>query len=79
MVIYVYEIGKISAEPHGAAEIVPTGIAYSGAGIPPVVTYCNIKLKDKNILNRGDWTIMLTMEPKPLPQDEKANMVPSVF
>lgn len=34
--MYVYDIGKISAEPQGAAEMVPSGWALSGAGIPPV-------------------------------------------
>ena len=38
MAIYVYDIGKISAEPQGAAEMVPSGWDLSGAGIPPVGT-----------------------------------------
>ena len=38
MAIYVYDIGKISAEPQGAAEMVPSGFDLSGAGIPPVGT-----------------------------------------
>lgn len=38
MAIYVYDMGKISAEPQGAAEIVPSGSAFSGAGKPPVAT-----------------------------------------
>ena len=34
MVVYVYEIGKISAKPQEAAEMVPRGWALFGAGIP---------------------------------------------
>ena len=34
--MYVYDIGNIRAEPHGAAEMVPRGCASFGAGIPPV-------------------------------------------
>lgn len=35
----MYDIGRISAEPQGAAEMVPRGSDFSGAGIPPVGTY----------------------------------------
>lgn len=45
MEIYVYDIGKIRADPQGAAEIVPRGWDWSGAGIPPVDTY-NISTKN---------------------------------
>lgn len=44
MEMYAYDIGKMSADPQGAAEIVPSGRDWSGAGIPPVVTY-NIHTK----------------------------------
>jgi hypothetical protein len=37
--MYVYEIGRIKADPHGAADIVPSGSTFSGAGIPPVATW----------------------------------------
>ena len=37
--MYVYEIGRIKADPQGAAEMVPKGCNFSGAGIPPVDTF----------------------------------------
>lgn len=39
MAMYVYEMGKISADPQGAAAMVPSGLDSSGAGIPPVGTF----------------------------------------
>lgn len=42
MAMYVYDMGKISAEPQGAAEMVPSGWAFSGAGKPPVATFKSI-------------------------------------
>lgn len=39
MAIYVYEIGKMRADPQGAAEMEPRGCDVSGAGIPPVDTF----------------------------------------
>ena len=47
MAMYVYEIVRISADPHGAAEIVPRGWAFSGGGIPPVATY-GYKMKQQS-------------------------------
>lgn len=41
----MYDMGKMRAEPHGAAEIVPRGWDCSGAGMPPVET-CNIGKRD---------------------------------
>ena len=38
-------MGKISAEPQGAAEMVPRGCDLSGGGIPPVDTYSMITKK----------------------------------
>jgi hypothetical protein len=43
----VYDIGKISAEPQGAAEMVPSGGDCSGAGIPPVDIYRTMAKKLK--------------------------------
>ena len=49
MAMYVYEIGKISAEPQGAAEMVPRGWALFGAGIPTAGT---CKGKEKHYCDR---------------------------
>ena len=39
MAMYVYDIGKISVEPQGAAETVPSGLLFSGVGMPLVATF----------------------------------------
>ena len=49
MAMYVYEIGKISAEPQGAAEMVPRGWTLFGSGIPTAGT---CKGKEKHYCDR---------------------------
>lgn len=42
----------MSAEPHGAAAIVPSGWDLSGAGIPPVATF--IMVTDKGVIKQQE-------------------------
>ena len=49
MAMYVYEIGKISAEPQEAAKMVPRGWALFGAGLPTAGT---CKGENKHYSNR---------------------------
>ena len=59
MAMYVYEIGKISAEPQEAAEMVPRSWAIFGDGIPTAGTCKGEKTHYSNRLMNVSYRIAI--------------------